>query len=133
MNVRAVIHTVVARHKALPFDFATSNCAHLACDAAAELLGRDAAARFRERLSDTASVVRLFVNEGWTDLSDMAASLFLEIPLAQARSGDWVYYETDDDRYGALGVVCGPQVVTKSRAGIGFVPFAQARRAYRVA
>lgn len=132
-SARQIIAAEVERQRGIAFTFDAFNCGYFAGDLAKALIGRDPVAHLRDKFKDEKGALKLFRKNGWANLGDAAASIFPEIPLAQAHTGDWVYFETGTDAFGALGVVVAAQAVARSRDGIGLVSLSIARRAFRVA
>lgn len=130
MNVRRVILDTYRAERGVPFAWGSTDCLGFAAKCAQAIIGRDPIAHIRGRYDSETSARRVMVTEGWRDMGDVAASAFVEIPPAMARSGDWAHV-VQEGRDG-VGVVVGEMVAVKSQDGVGQVPFAQVKRAFRV-
>lgn len=129
MNARKVISDLYRAERSIPFAWGTADCLRFAAKCAEAITGRDPAAGIG-RYDSEQTAKRVMVAEGWRDMGDVADSMFDEIPVSLARSGDWVQVvqgETD-----GLGVVVGATVAIKTQNGVGQVPLSSASRAFRV-
>jgi hypothetical protein len=118
--------------QARAFDWNGACCLAWAGDCARRMLGSDPTVALRARYTTEMDSKRVMVEEGWRSCGDAAASLFTEIPVSMAQSGDWAFCVDQQDNEG-LGVVCGAMVAVRYKSGMGQVPLAWARRAFRVA
>lgn len=130
MNIRKVILHAYRQERARAFAWASADCLQWCGLVTERLTGRDPGAALRARYSSEIEARRIMVKEGWRDMGDVAAALVPEIPLAQARDGDWVQC-VDDHGNDGLGVVCAGMAAVRSEGGLGQVPMACARRAFR--
>lgn len=132
INVRKVIAEEAKAWRAVPFAWGTADCLCFAAAVAGRILGRDPIAHFRGRYHDEASWKRAMVEEGFRSHGDVIASLFPEIPVAQARAGDWVVI--DDERgWSGIGVVVDSRVAVQGYHGYVQLPLTRATQAFRVA
>jgi hypothetical protein len=102
-----------------------------AADFAMALTGNDPLARFRGVYDSEMGAKRHMIANAWRDMGDVAAAHFAEIPLGQARSGDWAHV-LNKDGTDTLGVVIGAQIVARGQGGLMTVPLARANRTFRV-
>lgn len=130
MNVRTIILDCYRAERARPFAWATADCLQWCGLVTQRLTGRDPGERLRKRYTSESGAKRVMLAEGWRDMGDVAASLAPEIPRAQARSGDWAWC-VDGHGNDGLGIVCATQVAVRSETGLGLVPLAFAKRAFR--
>jgi hypothetical protein len=130
-NVKRLIFEEYQRQRSIPFAWGTGDCLGFAADVAKMLTGDDPAADLRGAYDSETSAKRIMVARGWQTLGDVAASMFPEIPVADARSGDWVFI-VNDDMSETLGVVCGAQVLARTKEGLGIHILTKASRAFRV-
>lgn len=129
---RLAISDEYERAKAAPFAWGRHDCLMWCADCAAAITGRDPAARLRGRYKTAAGARRVMKTEGWRDMADVAASMFAEIPLGQARSGDWAHIANEDGT-DTLGVVMGSMIVARTETrGLGQVPLTRAAKVFRV-
>lgn len=106
------------------------DCALFAAGAVKEMTGQDLARGFRSYRSLKAGRKRL-ADKGFEDLADFVASKLPEIPPLMAQVGDVAVLE-DDNGQTALGIVQGPMIYVLRPSGLGTVPLADAKRAFRV-
>lgn len=131
MNVRKVILQAYREWNARPFDWNGACCLAWCGDVAKRLTGTDPTTALRARYTTEGECNRGMVEEGWRSRGDAAASLWPEIPVAQASSGDWALC-VDDNGAEGLGVVCGEMVAVRTVEGMGQVRLSAAKRAFRV-
>lgn len=132
MNAR---NAVLAQWRAVrgqPGAFGTDDCLCFAAACAQAITGRDPIAHLRGRYDSEISARRLMVENGWSDMGDVAASIFPEVPFAQARSGDWAHVMQADGTDG-LGVVVGELIAVRTITGAAQLRLADAKRVFRVA
>lgn len=110
---------------------AIDDCLGWAAAVAMELTGRDPIAHIRGRYDSAVGARRVMVEEGWSGLADVARSCFREIPLAEARFGDWAVIANIDGTE-TIGVVAGAMIAAKTEAGMGQTPRSRATAAFRV-
>jgi hypothetical protein len=131
MNVRKIILEEFNRQQTLPHVWGTNDCLCYAAAIAQRIIGRDPIAHLRGRYDSEIGAKRVMIEEGWETLGDVAASIFPEIPVAQAQPGDWVYARNPDDTE-TIGVAVGERFVAKGQIGNEQGPLLYARRAFRV-
>lgn len=132
MNRKAIVTEEYMRQKNIPGAWGTADCLTFAADCAAKLLGgRDVIASVRGRYASEIDAKRVMVEEGWKSIADFAATVFPEIPVAMAQSGDWVLI-VNETGVETIGVVLGYQVVARSEAGMGISLLSKASRAFKV-
>lgn len=130
MNIRRVILEEYDRQKELPFVWGETDCFRTACAFAKAIIGYDPQEYAQIPTYDSeVSAKRIMLERNWRDMGDVADSLFDEIPVSLAQSGDWATVQQDEC---GLGVVLGWQVLIRSKTGMGFVPLTHASRAFRV-
>ncbi|ODA67679.1 hypothetical protein A7A08_01714 [Methyloligella halotolerans] len=131
-NPRLVIHGEYERAKLEPFNWGRHDCLLWCADCAKAFTGKDPAARLRGRYSTALGAKRVMTTEGWSDMADVARSMFPEIPVASARSGDWAQI-INEDGTDTLGVVMAGMIVARTeKNGLGQVPLTHAAKAFRV-
>ncbi len=131
MGPASIIHEEYRRARGEPFAWGTSDCLGWAAAVAIRLVGRDPIAGLRGRYHSEVSAARVMVEEGWRSLGDVAAAHAREIPVLDARTGDWAYL-INDDGTATIGVFIADQVAAKALSGVGIMPRARALRAFRV-
>lgn len=131
MNVRRVILGTFRAARATPFKWGEADCLCFAADCALAITGRDPAHELRGTYDSDIGAKRIMIANGWESMGDVAASMFTEIPVAQAVSGDWAY--VPQAGRGSIGVVIGDMIAAKSEEGAGQVRLGHAQRAFRVA
>lgn len=128
---RIVLARLYREWSAVPFDWGAANCLHWGSACALALTGRDPVADLHVRYTGLAGIRRGMKAEGWADMGEVAAARLPEIPIAQARSGDWAHV-VDDQGHEGLGVVLGPMLMVRTESGMGQMPLLSAKRAFRV-
>lgn len=113
-----------------PFSWDGACCLAWCGDVARRLIGADPTVALRARYAGEMDSKRVMVEEGWSSIGDAAGSLWAEIAIALARSGD-VALVTQDHGEG-LGIVCGDRIAIRTQSGMGQVPLGDATRAFRV-
>jgi len=132
MNVLALLHEVLRRERQHESAWGTHDCLCWCAACALEMLHRDPIAHLRGRYDSEVSAKRLMLENGWHTLGDVAASLFPEIPVAQARSGDWAFLAHADGTE-SLGVVARSEIWGRGPKTLGIIaPLTAAQRAFRV-
>jgi len=131
MNIKRLLLEEYQRQRATPFAWGGADCLGFAADCAKLLTGNDPAAELRGKYDSEIAAKRIMVERGWQTLGDVAASMFPEIPVAVARSGDWAFVVNDDGSE-TLGVVGGALILARTKEGAGFQPLTQASRAFCV-
>lgn len=106
------------------------DCALFAAGAVEAVTGRDPAADFRGRYATLNEGYAALRSAGHADHVALAASLFEEVAVAMAWPGDLAEVETPEGP--ALGVVQGQCLYVMGHGGMGLLPLAAARRAFRV-
>lgn len=132
MNPRRLVLEAWRAQRGVPFAWGAADCLCFAALCAEAIIGRDPIAQLRGRYDGEMSAKRLMVENGWTNMGDVAASIFAEIPVAQARAGDWAHVVNPDGTDG-IGVVVDDLIAAKTKDGAGQVRLADAKRAFRVA
>lgn len=129
MNPRLVILREFEAQAAEPFAWGMADCLTWCAGCAKAITGRDprkgkGLLRYRSALG-AARIVK--AHGGST--RGLAAAMYPEIPVAQARSGDWAWIEEGD----TLGVVHGAMIAARTEArGLGQIPLMRAAAAFRV-
>jgi hypothetical protein len=121
---------VVARHRALPFAWGTSDCFILPLDAVLALTGRDpwpGLHNYDSRLSAARRLAEL----GHASLAECFAATFEEISPALAQRGDIGVVQSDGTLCGAL--VSAGGFVGKTECGLVSIARERIKRAFRVA
>jgi hypothetical protein len=131
MNARRLIFEEYQRQKAIPFAWGGADCLSFAADVAQLLTGNDPADALRDLYDSETAAKRIMVARGWHTLGDVAASMYPEIPVAMAQNGDWAFIVNDDGSE-TLGVVCGAQLLARTKDGLGIHVLTKASRAFRV-
>ena len=132
MNASKIILAEFRKQRALPFAWGTADCLSWCADCALALTGADPMKKLRGRYKTAHGAAKVMKTEGWADMGEVAASMYAEIPVAQARSGDWAQIFNDDGT-DPLGVVVGHVICARTEAqGLGQVPLTRAKRAFRV-
>ncbi|MDQ2083086.1 hypothetical protein RA307_23110 [Xanthobacteraceae bacterium Astr-EGSB] len=131
MNARRTIVEAYREWSTRPFDWNGACCLAWCGDAARRITGADPTVALRARYDSEFSCRRGMVEEGWKSIGDAAASLYVEIPVAMAKSGDWALCVDERGEEG-LGVVVAAVVAIRGPSGMGQVPLLWARRAFRV-
>jgi len=130
-NVRRLIYEEYQRQKAIPFEWGVSDCGLFVADVTKLLTGRDPAEDIRGAYDSKVGYKRLMVARGFESLGDVAAATYPEIPVAQAKNGDWVFVVNEDGTE-TLGIVCGAQILARAEEGLGIHVLTKASRAFRV-
>lgn len=132
MNVAKIILAEYRRAAAQPFAWdAVNDCLGWAAGVALALTGNDAIAHLRGRYRSAAGARRVMAKEGWETMADVARAFHADIPVAQARSGDWAWLKNDDGS-DTIGVFCGPLIAAKGETGMRQAPRGAALKAFRV-
>lgn len=131
MNRMRTVKTLCRAWALRPFEWGSADCLYFASACAAAITGEDPARDLKHRYTSEIGAQRVMVNEGWRDMGDVAASLLPEVPVAQARSGDWAHV-VDETGMDGLGVVCGHQIAVRTQSGMGLFPLTRAKKAFRV-
>lgn len=130
-NVKRLIFEEYQRQRAVAFAWGGADCLAFAADVAKLLTGRDPAAELRSAYDTETAAKRIMIERGWASLADVAASMYPEIPVAAARSGDWAFVINEDGTE-TLGVVSGAQLLARTKDGLGIQVLTKASRAFRV-
>lgn len=131
MNPRRIVLDVWRAQRAVPFAWGSADCLCFAAACAEPILGRDPIAHLRGRYDSETGAKRLMVENGWRGMGDVAASIFPEIPVAQAHVGDWALIVNPDGTE-VIGVVAGERIAAKTQSGSGQALLRTAARAFRV-
>jgi hypothetical protein len=131
INARRVIHEEYMRQRNIPFEWGKTDCFLFVADIALLLTGKDKAKGIRGNYDTENGAKRIMVENEWKTLGDGAAAMFPEIPIAQAKSGDWAFIVNEDNTE-TLGVVFAAQVIARTQAGVGTQPLTKATRAFKV-
>lgn len=133
MNPRLIVMQEFHEVQDRAFAWGEEDCLAWCARCAIAITGRDPAARLRGRYDSAESARAVMAEEGWRTLRDLARSMYDEIPVAQAMSGDWALI-VNEDRTLTLGVVCGHLIVARTESnGLATVPLQTAKTAFRVA
>lgn len=131
MTAQKILLEEYRAERPFPFVWGTSDCLCFAAAVAMRITGRDPIAHLRGRYDSLTGARRVMAGEGWADMGAVAASIFPEIPLADARVGDWALVRNEDGTE-TIGVVAGATIAAKTEAGMGQAPRHRAVRAFRV-
>jgi hypothetical protein len=133
MNTRKIILEIYREQRAIDFAWnAKDDCLGVAAAVAQAMTGRDPIAHLRGRYDSEQSAKRVMVEEGWSSMGDVAASIFPnEIPVAQARAGDWLFVVNPDGTE-TIGVAVNEWFMAKGKAGVDRGLLSHASRAFRV-
>lgn len=131
MNSRAILHEVYRRERAKPFSWDTLGCIRWPAECAIALTGVDPASTIRGKVATEDDAKRLMAENGCSSLADVAGTQFEEIPISQARDGDWAVVANADGSEG-LGVVVGGVIFVSTPDGIGRIKLFSATHAFRV-
>ncbi|MBN8956891.1 MAG: hypothetical protein J0H17_10005 [Rhizobiales bacterium] len=133
MNVRKIILDIYRAQRSVPFAWnASDDCLGVAAAVAQAMTGRDPIAHLRGRYDSEQSAKRVMVEEGWRSMGDVAAAIFpQEIPVAQARAGDWLYV-VNPDQTETIGVAVNERFMAKGKGGVEQGLLSHASRAFRV-
>lgn len=115
-----------------PFAWGSHDCALFAAGAVAAMTGEDFGSPYRGKYKTLRGGLGMLRRKGFKDHSELAASLFEEIPAAQANVGDVAAVE--ENGHVALGIVQGERiyVLRPEASGIGTVGLLEANRVFRV-
>lgn len=115
-----------------PADAPDTNCGFFAADCVMAMTGFDPAAGLRGRGLDIAGGLVALRAAGYRDAIAFAAASFEEAPPSHAQTGDLAVVITEVGEL-ALGVFNGATIaVVHPGGGVGFLPFDQALRAFRI-
>ena len=131
MNVAKILIEEYRASRTVPFVWGSADCLIWAAASAIRIIGRDPIAHIRGRYSSLKGAREIMAAEGWTDMGDVAASCFAEIPVANARTGDWARV-VNGDSPDMIGVFAGAMIAAKTEFGMGQVPRSRAVPAFRV-
>jgi hypothetical protein len=135
VNVRKIIHDLYqqANRPVTPEEFwAAGGCLAFPGKVAKAITGTDPTEWARSQFTTETEAKRRMVEHDCKSLADIAVRLYPEIPVAQARAGDWAVVQNPDGAEG-LGVVMGSQIVVRTPGGLGTLALLSASSAYRVA
>lgn len=132
MNVAPLILQIYREARAEPFVWGGADCLDFAGRVAQAITGRNPANHLKGTYNSPLSARRVMKENGWETMGDVAASLYEEIPVADARAGDWAEILNGDGSE-TIGVFSGSMIGAKTELGVGQVPRSRARRAFRVA
>lgn len=128
---RARLTVYVSDCATKPYSLGSHDCALFAAGAVAAVTGTDPAAAWRGRYSTKAGGLRVLAKAGHADHIEATAALLEEIPPAFAAAGDIAVIMDEDAGSMALGVVQGELVYVLRETGLGLLPRAAMRRAFR--
>jgi hypothetical protein len=131
MNVKRLIFEEYQRQRLIPFAWGLADCGLFVADVALRLTGKDPAEKLRGTYDSKVGIKRIMVERGWKNLGDGAASIYPEIPVSMARSGDWAFLVNEDGTE-TLGVVNGSQILARAEGGLAILELTKATRAFRV-
>lgn len=95
------------------------------------ITGEDVAASFRGQYTTAIGAVKALRKQGYSDVADMVAKLFPEIPPHRAAVGDLVALQAEQTGW-ALGVVLGERIGVLAPNGFATLDRSKAVRAFRV-
>jgi hypothetical protein len=131
MNVRRIILEAFLEARQVSFQFDQVNdCIGFAAECTRRITGSDPITILRGTYDSEISARRVMVANGWSNMGDVAAAIFPEIPMAQARSGDWAYV-TFPPGSDVIGVVIGDRIACKTQTGTGQALISHATRVFR--
>lgn len=125
------LRAAVARHRALPFGWGTSDCFVFPMDCVEAVTGRDPWAAVRGYDNEQAAA-RLLVAHGLRDVADAFRAVLPEIHPADAGRGDLVVAHAGPGTELGGAVCLGPVVAAKGRDGLSLLPRTAVVRAFRV-
>lgn len=118
-------------NKRKPFVWSENDCLTWCGRCAEALTGADPTIGLRAQYEGPKTLRRGMIRHGWRDVADAAGSLFPEIPVSMARTGDWAAVEGMEESRG-LGVVIGSRIYAQGREGLIWLPLTNATHAFRV-
>lgn len=120
---------VIEEHKKLPFDWAKTNCVFFAMDCAKAITGVDPFEQIRGTVVDEPTALEAMHDLGFDNLVDTCASVYAEVPVAQAQRGDIGFIEQ-----GTLipVVFVNDGAIGHMQAGLKFVGRKFIQKAFRV-
>lgn len=131
LNVGKILGRLFLAHHSKPFSWGENDCVTWAGDCAHALTGQDPIADLRGTYASEIAARRILVARGWRTVAGLAAARYAEIPVAQARAGDWLVIEGADGDM-VLCVSFGERIATRGLDGLGWLPLTMAARAFRV-
>lgn len=131
-TIRQQLIAALRTERDVPGQWGVVDCRTWVGKCAAIVIGHDPTAFLDGQYASEGEAKRLLARHGCRDMGDAAATLFPEVPLAQARTGDWAHFR-DDHGNDCLGVVIGHQITIRTLTGLSLAPLASAQRVFRVA
>lgn len=127
MNRAFLLNKYIDAAKVKPFRPGQHDCALFAAAWVKMLTGRDLATEFRGQYRSLEEGKAQLRERGYRDHVTLAASLFDEVPLAQAVIGDLAVVGDD-----ALGIVAGENIFALRPEGVAACQLTDATRIFRV-
>lgn len=127
---RSRLNDYLAQSATKGFRPGSHDCAMFAAGGVEAMTGVDPAAKYRGCYRTLEKAYADLNEDGFFDHVDFAASLFKEIPVAQAGVGDLAAVKGDG--VWCLGIVTGPSIAVLKLDGMGFVKLTDAQRAFAV-
>lgn len=124
------LFAAVARHRALAFEWGTSDCACLFRDAVFAMTGLDPLAGLRPWYS-ALSAARALRAAGYDDALALMRDRFEEIPPALAGRGDCGFL-AERDALSAPALILGAEAVSRNETGFVIVPASMIAIAFRI-
>lgn len=127
---RPAFVAAIDAHRGHAFVWGEHDCAILAADCVLAVTGIDPAEPFRGRYATKKEAAAVLAEAGYETAVAVVAGRFREIHPSQAVVADIAVVAT---RQGpALAPVIGAELAVYAPAGIGAVPLAEAKRAFRI-
>lgn len=131
-NWRTRLFAVIAENRPRSFVWGEWDCARFAAACVEEMTGEDFYAQYRDTYSDAVGAALALRAKGFRDLTDLASSLFQEIPISMAQVGDLAAIDVGEDGI-ALAIVLGDHLGCLSpQSGYGLMPRTAAVRTWRI-
>lgn len=130
----ARLDLAVEQYRRRPFAWGQADCLLWPASVVEALTGKDPAAEYRGAYSEARGARRLLRNLGVRSGPQLVAGMFAEVGVAHAWRGDIAVIEhpSDQDPFGALGIVLGPHLAGYGQSGLAFVPRSAAKLTFRV-
>lgn len=129
-NWRSELFAFVEASVREPFAAGKNDCALFAAGAVRAMTGHDPAKGWRGKYRTLKTGKKRLKEAGYSDLGEMAAAHFPEVPPLMAQVGDIATIEGDEDP--VLGIVQGAFIWVRMIDGIGSRPLTDAKRVFRV-
>lgn len=117
-----------------PFEVGQHDCALFWAGAVEAMTGVDPADKWRGKYTTIAGGLKLLKKAGFSDHVAVAASMFVEIPVAFAAPGDLAVLPAADDpsSLAMAGIVQGEGIYHLAPTGLAVAPLISATTAFRV-